>query len=196
MPKLNPKDMKPQVYKDPRPAEYFAAVPRSARKGVGWIYDFVRMILTIPTILFYRTRAIGVENVPAAGPVILAPNHFSQMDHFFAGRLPAAEDPLHGEVAALREPRASPTSSSTAASSRCGAVTTTRRRSRPPTRSSTAAACMLIYAEGGRSRTGELGRAEARHRPDRARVRRAGRPGRDPRLGARARLEAPPASRR
>ena len=29
-------------------------------------------------------RAIGVENVPATGPVILAPNHFSQWDHFFS----------------------------------------------------------------------------------------------------------------
>ena len=68
MPKVNPKDMKPQVYKDPRPAEIFQQYHRSARRGVGWIYDFARAILTIPTILFYRTRAIGVENVPATAP--------------------------------------------------------------------------------------------------------------------------------
>ena len=49
MPKVNPKDMKPQVYKDPRPAEHFQPVPRSARTRAGWIYDFVRAILTIPT---------------------------------------------------------------------------------------------------------------------------------------------------
>ncbi len=30
-------------------------------------------------------RAIGVENVPKDGPLVLAPNHFSQMDHFFVG---------------------------------------------------------------------------------------------------------------
>ena len=60
MAQVNPKDMKPQVYKDPRPAEMFTQYHRSARKGVGWIYDFVRMILTLPTILFYRARAIGV----------------------------------------------------------------------------------------------------------------------------------------
>jgi 1-acyl-sn-glycerol-3-phosphate acyltransferase len=35
-------------------------------------------------MLFFRTRAIGAENVPN-GPVILAPNHGSFMDHFFAG---------------------------------------------------------------------------------------------------------------
>ena len=50
---------------------------------------------------------------------------------------------------------------------------------------------LLVYAEGGRSRTRRAGRAETRDRPDRAGVRRADRPGRDPRLGRRAQLEAP-----
>src|SRR5690242_4135125 len=71
MAQVNPKDMKPQVYKDPRPPEMFSQYHRSARRGVGWIYDFVRAILTIPTILLYRARAIGVENVPTSGPVVL-----------------------------------------------------------------------------------------------------------------------------
>lgn len=84
MAKVNPKDLKPQVYKDPRPAEYFTHFHERARRGVGWIYDLVRVILTAPTILLYRTRAIGVENVPEHGRVIVTPNHFSQMDHFFA----------------------------------------------------------------------------------------------------------------
>jgi 1-acyl-sn-glycerol-3-phosphate acyltransferase len=78
-------EMKPQVYKDPRPAEYFAEFHQAARKGVGWTYTLVRIILTIPTILLYRVRAIGVANVPKDGPLVLAPNHFSQMDHFFVG---------------------------------------------------------------------------------------------------------------
>lgn len=78
-------EMKPQVYKDPRPAEYFAQFHAAARKGVGWTYTLARIILTIPTILIYRVRAIGVENVPKDGPLVLAPNHFSQMDHFFVG---------------------------------------------------------------------------------------------------------------
>jgi 1-acyl-sn-glycerol-3-phosphate acyltransferase len=78
-------EMKPQVYKDPRPAEYFQQFHQSARKGVGWTYALARIILTIPTLLLWRVRAIGLENVPKQGPLVLAPNHFSQMDHFFVG---------------------------------------------------------------------------------------------------------------
>jgi 1-acyl-sn-glycerol-3-phosphate acyltransferase len=78
-------DMKPQIYKDDRPAEYFDQFHASARKGVGWTYAFVRALVSLPTLLIYRVRAIGIENVPKKGALILAPNHFSQMDHFFIG---------------------------------------------------------------------------------------------------------------
>ena len=71
-------DIKPQVYKDPRPAEYFAPLPRAvAHARPDWVYDVARILVTPPCLLFYRTRAIGAENVPTSGPVILAPNHFS-----------------------------------------------------------------------------------------------------------------------
>jgi len=78
-------EIKPQVYKDPRPAEYFVQFHQAARRGVGWTYALARLLLTVPTLLLWRVRAIGVENVPKEGPLVLAPNHFSQMDHFFAG---------------------------------------------------------------------------------------------------------------
>jgi 1-acyl-sn-glycerol-3-phosphate acyltransferase len=78
-------DIKPQVYKDDRPASYFDQFHAAARKGVGWTYPLVRAIVSLPTLLIYRVRAIGVGNVPKAGPLVLAPNHFSQMDHFFVG---------------------------------------------------------------------------------------------------------------
>src|SRR5215467_9641202 len=78
-------EMKPQVYKDERPAEYFDQFHESARKGVGWTYTFVRAIVSLPTLLIWRVRAIGVENVPKTGALILAPNHFSQMDHSYVG---------------------------------------------------------------------------------------------------------------
>jgi 1-acyl-sn-glycerol-3-phosphate acyltransferase len=35
-------------------------------------------------LIAFRARAVGSENVPS-GPVILAPNHASFMDHFFCG---------------------------------------------------------------------------------------------------------------
>jgi 1-acyl-sn-glycerol-3-phosphate acyltransferase len=78
-------DMKPQAYRDDRPASYFDQFHAAARRGVGWTYPLVRAIVSLPTLLVYRVRAIGVENVPKTGPLVLAPNHFSQMDHFFVG---------------------------------------------------------------------------------------------------------------
>ncbi len=78
-------EIKPQVYRDPRPAEYFQQFHDAARKGVGWTYTLGRIVLTLPTLLIYRVRKIGLENVPREGALILAPNHFSQMDHFFVG---------------------------------------------------------------------------------------------------------------
>ncbi|MET0559445.1 MAG: lysophospholipid acyltransferase family protein [Solirubrobacterales bacterium] len=79
-------DIKPQVYRDPRPAEYFTRFHERARaREPDWIYGLARFVLTLPTILLFRTRGIGVENVPKDGPVVLAPNHFSAWDHFFAG---------------------------------------------------------------------------------------------------------------
>ena len=78
-------DMKPQVYKDDRPAEYFDQFHATARKGVGWTYTFARIVVSLPTLLIYRVRVHGLRNVPRLGPLVLAPNHFSQMDHFFCG---------------------------------------------------------------------------------------------------------------
>ena len=79
-------DIKPQVYKDPRPAADFDRYHDWTRTHKpGWTYELSRMVLTPIAIGPYRCRAIGTEHVPADGPVILAPNHFSNMDHFFAG---------------------------------------------------------------------------------------------------------------
>ena len=78
-------DIKPQVYKDPAPRSTSRGTTSApAPAGPTGSTTSSRIILTPPTVLLYRTRAIGAENVPTPGPVILAPNHFSQMDHFFA----------------------------------------------------------------------------------------------------------------
>ena len=150
-------DIKPQVYKDPRPAEYFTRFhERSRTEQPDWVYDLARMILTPPTLLFYRARAIGAENVPTSGPVILAPNHFSQWDHFFAGvfirrkvRFMAKSqlftNPIikwifrHGGAFPIRRGHHDEEAFKTAHTviGRDGIV--------------------LMYAEGGRSRSGDLG---------------------------------------
>ena len=58
-------EMRPQTYKDPRPEEYFEQFHEAARRGVGWTYTLGRIVLTLPTLLLYRVRKIGLENVPA-----------------------------------------------------------------------------------------------------------------------------------
>lgn len=79
-------ELRPQNYKDDRPEEYFARFHEIARtRDPGWVYGAVRIVTTPISLFVYRTRAIEISNVPASGPVILAANHFSNMDHFLAG---------------------------------------------------------------------------------------------------------------
>jgi 1-acyl-sn-glycerol-3-phosphate acyltransferase len=76
--------LKPQVYKDERPAEHFDRFhERTRTRRPDWVYEFVRLVLTPYLVLFYRARCIASNNLPAEGPVIIAPNHFSFLDHFF-----------------------------------------------------------------------------------------------------------------
>ena len=78
--------MKGQVYKDPRPAEHFTRFHERVRRGPpDPMYEIVRMVLSPLVWTLWRGRSIAAENVPASGPVILAPNHFSFMDHFLMG---------------------------------------------------------------------------------------------------------------
>jgi 1-acyl-sn-glycerol-3-phosphate acyltransferase len=78
--------MKAQVYRDPRPAEYFEGFHERARtRDPDAVYELVRMVTSCLSWTVFRARCIASDNVPASGPVILAPNHFSFMDHFFLG---------------------------------------------------------------------------------------------------------------
>jgi 1-acyl-sn-glycerol-3-phosphate acyltransferase len=154
--KVREGDLKPQVYKDPRPAEYFDRFHAKARKGIGFVYSIVRVILTPITLFIFRARAIRVENIPESGPVIVTPNHFSQMDHFFAAvymhrrvqfmaKSQLFTNPIikfilyHGGVFPIRRGYDDQEAFKTAHTilERDGIV--------------------LMYAEGGRSRSGDLG---------------------------------------
>jgi 1-acyl-sn-glycerol-3-phosphate acyltransferase len=149
-------DIKPQVYKDERPASYFDQFHARARKGVGWTYPFVRALISLPTLLLYRTRAIGVKNVPKTGPLLLAPNHFSQMDHFFVGLY------LRRQVRFMAKSQMFGTPVLTYIYTH-GGVFPVRRGHHDEEAFKTAftileqGGMLLVYAEGGRSRSGELG---------------------------------------
>jgi 1-acyl-sn-glycerol-3-phosphate acyltransferase len=78
--------MRPQVYADPRPKEYFDRFHERARTHEpNWVYEATRLITTLYAHSLLRMRSISSEKVPGRGAVILAPNHFSFMDHFLMG---------------------------------------------------------------------------------------------------------------
>ncbi len=79
-------EIKPQRYRDERPKEHFDQYHARVRdhEPEAKVYELVRIATTLHALITYRARSIGSENVPI-GPLILAPNHASFMDHFFAG---------------------------------------------------------------------------------------------------------------
>ena len=147
--------LKDQVYKDPRPASHFDRFhERSRTRDPDWVYEAVRVATTLYAWTFFRARGIGSEKVPASGPVILAPNHFSFMDHFFLGtairrkvrfmaKSQLFQPPMqwiytHGGVFPVRRGYADEEAFTTA------------------NRILDRGGVIAMYSEGGRSRTGKL----------------------------------------
>jgi 1-acyl-sn-glycerol-3-phosphate acyltransferase len=147
--------MREQVYRDPRPKEHFDRFHERARtREPDWAYEFTRVLTSLYAYSFLRARAISVEKVPGRGAVILAPNHFSFMDHFLMGcyirrkvrfmaksqlfKLPMQFIYTHGGVFPVRRGARDEEMFITARAilARGGAIT--------------------MYCEGGRSRTGKL----------------------------------------
>jgi 1-acyl-sn-glycerol-3-phosphate acyltransferase len=153
MPELMP--MKAQVYKDPRPAEYFQPFHRRARtREPDATYTVVRILASAFCLIGFRARPIDRDNVPSVGPVIVAANHFSYADHFFVAcflrrrvRFMAKSQLFKGIMAQVYSH---------------GGVFPVRRGHRDAEALLTArtilanGGAITMYPEGGRSRTGEL----------------------------------------
>ncbi len=145
-----------QVYKDERPAEYFSRYhARTRDHEPEWIYEMVRMVVTLVILTVFRGRAYNTENVPN-GPVIIAPNHGSFMDHFVCAVFIRRHVQFMGKSHMFRK-----------GSLRTwiythGGVFPVRRGSRDEDVFITAetilrrGGCLGMYVEGGRTRSGEI----------------------------------------
>jgi 1-acyl-sn-glycerol-3-phosphate acyltransferase len=147
--------MREQVYSDPRPKEHFDRFHERARtRQPDWAYELVRVITSLYAYTFLRARAIAVDNVPGSGAVILAPNHFSFMDHFLIGcyirrkvRFMAKSQLFKGPMQFIYSH---------------GGVFPVRRGARDEETFITAeliirrGGAVAMYCEGGRSRTGKV----------------------------------------
>ncbi len=148
--------IKEQVYKDPRSIEQL-------QKYYDWpmthkpspTYDVVRLLLSTLVWVAYRARSVNSRRVPTSGPVIFAPNHFSNIDHFFVGaftrrklQFMAKSQLYHGWMSWVYK---------------TGGVFPIRRGVRDEQSFQVAEAilgrggCICMYCEGGRSRSGKIG---------------------------------------
>jgi 1-acyl-sn-glycerol-3-phosphate acyltransferase len=145
-----------QVYKDPRPPSYFTRFhERTRTRPPDWVYEAVRVITSLYAWIFFRARGIAADNVPPGGAVILAPNHFSFLDHFFLGAALRRKVHFMAKSQLFKPPMQWVYTH--------GGVFPVRRGYRDEEAFTTAHAilarggCLAMYCEGGRSRTGRLG---------------------------------------
>ena len=150
--------MKEQVYKDPRPAEYFTRFHERARtRRPDWVYELVRLLLVPYVAILYRGRCIDSQKVPSGGPVILAPNHFSFLDHFFVAAYLRRKVQFMAKSQLFQRPMQWIYTH--------GGVFPVLRGRRDEEAFKTAHTILgrgdmvLMYLEGGRSRSGDLGEA-------------------------------------
>jgi 1-acyl-sn-glycerol-3-phosphate acyltransferase len=148
-------ELRPQVYKDPRPKEYFDHFHElvRSREPEAKVYEVVRVATVVWALTAFRARGFASENVPN-GPVILAPNHASFMDHFFTGAFVRRRVQFMGKSQLFKGIGAWVFSH--------GGVFPIRRGHHDEESFITAAkilergGAVVMYCEGGRSRTGKL----------------------------------------
>jgi 1-acyl-sn-glycerol-3-phosphate acyltransferase len=151
--------VKPQVYKDPRPAEHFTRFHERVRRGpADAMYKIVRIVLTPYLLVFYRARVIDTDKIPTEGPTIIVPNHFSFLDHFFVAAFIRREVNFMAKSQLFKPPLQFVYTH--------GGVFPVLRGRRDEEAFKTAHAVLgrgdviVMYTEGGRSRSGELGEAK------------------------------------
>jgi 1-acyl-sn-glycerol-3-phosphate acyltransferase len=149
--------MKPQVYKDERPAEYFTRFhERTRTKRPDWVYELVRLVLTPYLLIVHRARCIDSRHIPADGPAIVAPNHFSFLDHFFVAVFLRRKVQFMAKSQLFKRPMQFIFTH--------GGVFPVRRGHHDEEAFITAHSVLarggivVMYAEAGRSRSGELGK--------------------------------------
>ena len=149
--------MKAQVYKDPRPAEHFTRFhERTRRRRPDWAYEAVRVVVTPYLLLLYRARCIDSHQIPSDGPAIIAPNHFSFLDHFFVAVYLRRKVHFMAKSQLFQRPMQFIFTH--------GGVFPVRRGHHDEEAFKTARAVLargdivVMYAEAGRSRSGELGK--------------------------------------
>jgi 1-acyl-sn-glycerol-3-phosphate acyltransferase len=147
--------MREQVYADPRPKEYFDRFhARSRGREPDWVYELVRVITSLYAYTLLRARPISTDNVPGRGAVILAPNHFSFMDHFLIGCYIRRKVRFMAKSQLFKPPMQFIYTH--------GGVFPVRRGARDEEAFITAeqvlakGAAVVMYCEGGRSRTGHV----------------------------------------
>ncbi len=154
-------EIKPQQYRDARPPEHFEPFHARVRSGEpeAHVYEIVRIVTVLHALITFRARGIGSENVPI-GPVILAPNHASFMDHFFTGAFVRRRIQFMAKSQLFSSPIPTYIFSH-------GGVFPVRRGAHDAEAFISAfkilerGGAIGMYCEGGRSRSGEVG-AEAR----------------------------------
>ena len=148
--------MREQVYTDERPKEHFDRFHARARtREPDWAYELTRVITSLYAYTFLRARSISTEKVPGSGAVILAPNHFSFMDHFLMGCYIRRKVRFMAKSQLFKPPMQFIYTH--------GGVFPVRRGARDEEMFVTAetilakGGAITMYCEGGRSRTGKVG---------------------------------------